>query len=199
MLSLKKRSDPYLHSLFKTALIADAEEVKRILARKVGGKLLEDYDLVKAYEEAPPLEGRVLKIISGKIGDVIWVIKRPDSGGAYSTRIILHEIKTGQYDIVEVVNRYSGREYIAKWRAQYRRPLTSNSPLFIWSWKRQQAKDDPVYGGPSTYVKNGLLLNSYFRAATVKELEERGALRQLPLGWLFPIVNRRLEELFEFS
>jgi hypothetical protein len=199
-MKLKKVGSPYLHALFKAVLQVDAEEVKEILAKRIGGKLLAKYHLIETFEEVYPITKRR----GAKVGDVIWFLRRPGAEDTepWNNRIIIHEIKTGRYNLGEVVNRYCGRRYTKK--ALYCHVLTTNSPLFVWSWTRQES-NTPVSSNMPMMIREDEKKLSFwfndssvikFRETTVKDLERRGALRQLPLDWLLPILERRLGEIF---
>ena len=162
-----KISNPYLHELFKSVLIYDAHDVKKLLAGKIGGKLLKKWELVRAYQEISPT--REKERYKGKI-DVLWVLKHPERE-ELGFRRILHEVKTGVYDVNDVVKKYKGLRYFeiegdagSFWSSAG----TTNTPIYIWSWKELH-----------------------------QDYPNNGSVKQMPLEWLLIILRHRLKDLIK--
>lgn len=185
MLSLQRLEHKYLHELFKAVLLYDAPKVKKILARKIEGsnKLMKEWELVKPYQEiAPTPEKEKYK----KNVDVMWILKHPEREER-GFRRILHEVKTGNFDIDDVVGSYKNLHYYAfgerkseSWDDEYSTAYagTTNTPIYIWGWKKYQRS-------PKNYK--------------IKKLKSRSAVRQLPLDWLLPILEERMGEIFKWT
>lgn len=180
-ISLKRIEHPYLHNLFRTALLYDARKIKQILGVKLGGKLLNDWELVRSYEEIlsyhPSPSFRDIKEKKVK-ADAVWMVKKRLDNGVLGHRLIIHEIKSGRCDLDEIVQRYSSCRFMPRVRYCFHRVLTTNAPLFVWCW--------PKYANIKTNKENQKLL-------------KRGALRICRLDWLLDVLYNRLEEVFKWN
>lgn len=182
MLSLQRLEHPYLHELFKAVLLYDAHDVKKILADKIKGKLMREWGLDRAYQEIAP--SREYERYNGNV-DVLWILQHPKHFGY---RIVAHEVKTGKYDINKIVLKYEKCHYSpAKHNAGCVRPTTTNTPLYVWGWKKYHNID---------LEKEKTLLTITDDSHTQKKIK-RGAVRLLPLDWLLPILEERMEEFLK--
>jgi hypothetical protein len=183
MLPLQRLEHPYLHELFKAVLLYDAPKVKKILAKKKGGKLLYEWELFKKYQEISPTpENERYK----KNVDVMWILKHPERE-ELGVRRILHEVKTSSYNIDDVVGSYKnlhfyafGEEKNGSWRDEYFTAYagTTNTPIYVWGWKKYNA-----------FKK--------YEHADVQKAIDRGEVRVLPLDWLLPILKERMSGIFK--
>jgi len=126
-MKLKKFSDPFLHSLFKAVLVYDAEEIKGLIKKRIGGKLMAEWELTGVYEEM--LSSRTYKMKQKKI-DVLWVLEHPTR--ELGERRVLHEVKTGMFDLVKTIKSYRSCYF---GHDLYSHAVTTNHPLYIWNWK----------------------------------------------------------------
>ena len=182
MLPLQRIEHPYLHELFKAVLLYDAPEVKKILAREIGGKLMREWKLDRAYQEIAPSPEH--ERYSGNI-DVLWILRHPKHFGY---RMIMHEVKTGKYNINEIVVKYEKCHYSpATHNAGSARPTTTNTPLYVWGWKKYHNSD---------LEKEETLLTIMDGFDTKKKIK-RGAVRLLPLDWLLSILEERMSEFLK--
>jgi len=172
-LGLKKLEHPYLHELFKSVLLYDAELVKKKLAVRIGGKLLEVWKLERAYQE---ILGRTEEGIKPK-ADIVWLLSHPGRE-ELGTRRIIHEVKTGRWDLEEQIEQYLGVKIVVRRTDRYYPWVaTTNTPLYIWSWKK--------YFPSASAMRNTRI--------------ERGAVRILPLDLLLPIMYQKLEDIFKWK
>lgn len=184
-------SDPYLHELFKSVLLYEPEAVKRILARRVGGKLLRNWRFERAYQERVGFLPKYLPAVKSTdrtvfrcilperaaSADVIWILNQDEGGFSLSRRIITHEVKTGKYDLKEVIKKYKKKEFkIEDWSFKVGYPA---APLYIWSWRKYI---------PSLELKRD---DDYSRCDY--EYLPKQSFRLLPLEWLVPILEKRME------
>lgn len=184
MLHLQLLEHPYLHELFKAVLLYDdAQKVKDMLAIEIGGKLMKEWELCRKYQEITPTpeKERYRKAV-----DVIWILKRPEDK-TVGLRRVIHEVKTGNCDVGDIVRSYKGLRFCAfengdgdSWKDECSHDYagTTNTPIFIWSWKKHQIL-------PEDYETKKLIM--------------RGAVRLLPLDWLLPILKEGMSEIFEWT
>ena len=130
VLSIKKISSPFLHDIFKTILVYDADNIKKELHKKLGGKLLsDDWKLIHSYPEPRPTRRR--KGVIKKPADAIWILKSRLYEKEDLTRFIIHEVKTGSFSTDELINIYSNLYFTDK---RMKAMCCSGTPLFIWAW-----------------------------------------------------------------
>ena len=163
-------SHPYLHELFKACLLYDAGEVIRKLHFHFPSWKLARYWAVKSSHQ----EFRILRSPwvaddepKARKGDVLWILRKRKHRRSYETSI-LHEIKTGDFDVNEVFYKYR----------DYRTPFGNVGGityLWIWGWDE--------------------ILNTQQPDKIVKHKIRYGRVRLLPLEIIFPIVKRRMEEI----
>lgn len=182
---LKQQGHKYLHELFKAVLLYDALDVKKILAREIGGKLMREWKLERAYQEISPTPER--ERYSGNI-DILWVLEKEKKG----KRFVLHEVKTGSYDVVEVIKKYRKSHYSATVEGGGISPTQTNAPLYIWAWKKHHKSID-IPPEKVTLRVGKYQLNKDFEVA---KLIKRGAVRLLPLEWLCPILEEKINEFY---
>ena len=183
MLPLQRLEHPYLHELFKAVLLYDAPKVKKILAGKIGGKLVNEWELDRAYQEIAP--SREYERYNGN-ADVLWILRKPKPVCGY--RMIVHEVKTGEYDINEIVVKYGKCHYSpAMHNAGCVRPTTTNTPLYVWGWKKYHNSD----------LEKEKTLSTIMDDFNTKKKIKRGAVRLLPLDWLLPILEERMSEFLK--
>ena len=164
-------ASPYLHMLFKAVLIYEAESIKKILKLKIGGKLLTDWELADTIEERVGGKAWKEQEISPRQADVIWILqhpKREDLG----TRIIVHEIKTGSFSILEEFTRYRSSRYKCRNDTRYTRAGTTNSPIFLWVWQKNFEE--------------------------LPKEAKQGSFKQLQLEWLLPILKFKIKAIRDF-
>ena len=181
MIRLRRFEHSYLHELFKAVLLYNAPEVKKILAREIGGKLMKEWELYKPYQEITPTPEKERYI---KAVDVIWLLKHPERE-ELGLRRIIHEVKTGNCDVDDIVHIYKNLHFCAfkegngdSWKDECSHDSagTTNTPIYIWAWR-----------------KNRILAEDY----ETKKLIKRGAVRLLPLDLLIPILEEGMSEVFE--
>lgn len=166
MWEIKKVGNPYLHNLFKAVLIYDADKVKRLLEKKVGGKLLTDWKLVWCREES---EGQSYSDQHLKFVDVMWELEHKDRELGY--RMIKHEIKTGKnIDAEEIMKGYKDCRFQSGYR--WSPGVNTNFPLYLWIWR------DAVL----------------VKGKTSEEEERKGTFRIVHLDWIVPILEDKLKE-----
>lgn len=192
MLHLQRLEHSYLHELFKAVLLYDdAQKVQKILARKIGGKLMKEWKIDRTYQELAP--AREWEKYKGNV-DVLWTLTHPNTD-ICGRRIVAHEIKTGHYVVETIIKKYRNLHYSSGGHnAGDVRPTTTNTPLFIWGWVKyhKNASDEE-----KTRPK---VLNEWFGDdPRNEELIRRGAVRLLPLDWLLPILEERMSEIFEWT
>ena len=180
-MKLKRLEHSYLHELFKAVLLYDAPKVKKILAREVGGKLMNEWVLVKPYQEITPTPE---KERYRKAADIVWILKHPAREDLGRRRVI-HEVKTGKCYVSDIVSVYKNLHFYAfkqgkrdSWQDEYFHSYagTTNTPIYIWAWKKNRIlPEDPE----------------------TKKLIKRGAVRLLPLDWLLPVLEEGMEEFLE--
>ena len=180
-LHFKQLEHPYLHELFKAVLLYDAPKVKRILAREIGGKLMKEWELVKPYQEITPTPE---KERYRKAADIIWILKRPERE-ELGLRRIIHEVKTGNCDVDNIVHSYKNLHFCTfkegkrdSWQDECFHDYagTTNTPIYIWAWRKNWIlPEDPE----------------------TKKLRKRGAVRLLPLDWLLPALEEGMSVVFE--
>lgn len=201
MLRLKQLEDRYLHELFKAVLLYNAPEVKKILAMKIGGKLMKEWKLEdRTHQEISPTSK--WERYNGNI-DVIWYLSKIKfyEKERICQRVILHEVKTGKYDIVGVIKKYRRSHYSPMGNfEQGFRATTRDAPLYIWAWKKYQFLNKQR----SKTIKPPEGLVKWFdpdsdNDVIVDMLIKRGGVRLLPLDWLLPILEERMSEVFEWE
>ena len=166
-------SHPYLHELFKACLLYDAEEVVRKLRPYYPSwKLLRYWSIKSAHQEFRVLRNPWAEVSDNepeaRKGDVVWVLRKRKHGRLYVTAI-LHEIKTGDFDINGIFCKYRN----------YRTPFGNvggTTYLWIWGWEE---------------VLNTQRLDEEVR----RRMQYRKSVRLLPLDIIFPIVKKRVREL----
>ena len=103
-------------------------------------------------------------------GDVVWVItKRDKKFGKLCKDAILHEVKTGHFDINEIFHKYQN----------YHTPYGSvagHTYLWIWGWREKLIEQLP-----DREVR--------------RKMRYGGYIRLLPLEIIFPLVKRKISEL----
>lgn len=182
---LKQQGHRYLHELFKAVLLYDAPEVKEILGREIGGKLMREWKLERAYQEISP--AYEWERYNGNI-DVLWVLE----GGKMGKRFVLHEVKTGNYDVIEVIKKYRKSHYSASANGGGISPTQTNAPLYIWAWKKHHESID-IPPERVTFRVGKYQRNKDFEPT---KLIKRGAVRLLPLEWLCQISEEKIKEFY---
>ena len=103
-------------------------------------------------------------------GDVVWVATRRDKKYGRSLEVaILHEVKTGNFDVNEIFRKYQN----------YRTPFGSVcglTYLWVWGWDEVLSAQQP-----SEKVTN--------------KIRYGGFIRLLPLDIIFPIVKKQIKEI----
>lgn len=184
-MKLKRLEHSYLHELFKAVLLYDAPVIKEILAGEIGGKLMREWELERAYQEISPT--REWERYSGNI-DVLWVLE----GGRKGKRFVLHEVKTGNYDVIKVIKKYRKNHYSTSIEGGGISPTQTNAPLYIWAWKEHHESID-ILPEWVTFRIGKYQHNKDFEPA---KLVKRGAVRLLPLEWLCPILEEKIKEFY---
>ena len=201
-LHLKRLEHPYLHELFKAVILYDAPKVKKILAREIGGKLMKEWELDKAYQEIAPASK--WEKYNGNI-DILWSLLKTKfyEKERIDKRVILHEIKTGAYDVVEVIMKYRKSHYspTGDYKGQGFRATTRDAPLYIWAWKKyHDSAEIPLETTKlhiGEYIDDENILHSFDKDFNAEILIKRGGVRRLPLDWLLPILEERMSEFLE--
>jgi len=101
-------SHPYLHELFKACLLYDAEEVARMLCSYYPSwKLVNEWNIISVQQEFiahkafPEEDGPKFRK-----GDVVWLLAKVNVQGYLQKVAILHEVKTGNFDINQIFQKY---------------------------------------------------------------------------------------------
>ncbi|MHC1635480.1 MAG: hypothetical protein ACXQTS_02500 [Candidatus Methanospirareceae archaeon] len=159
-------SSPYLHELFKACLCYDGEEVRRCLRERYDWKLLSEWGLEGAYLEVP---FRRFRRGDMRQADVIWLLRRVNRDGYLLRAVVVHEIKTGNFEVNDVCGRYEGRYAVSK---------SKRGTRFLWIWGWEE-------------VIEGQQLDERFAS----RVRYGGYIKLVPLDIIFPIVKRRLREI----
>lgn len=157
------RGSPYLHDFFTSILHYDHKAVLGALRKSYPNwKLVKDYQITYSREEPP--------VRRGLFGDVVWQMVKTKHGRMYP-KTVIHEVKTGNYSLEEVWQKYRGSSVRIRGEDHY-----VNS-IFVWAWEEihrknlEDASDD--------------LLRQI----------RKGVLRMVPLEILLPIAITRIKEL----
>ena len=188
-MKLKRLEHSYLHELFKAVVLYDAGEVKTILSKEIGGRLLKEWVLDRVYQEIAPAKS--WERYNGNC-DVLWVLKYPDRE-EIGHRIIIHEVKTGHYDVAGVIAKYRRSTFSpGGYAAGNARPTSTNTPLYIWAWQKYHASNNT----PIERVTLRIGKYQYNKDFDVQKIIARGGVRLLPLDWLLPILEREMEKIY---
>lgn len=214
MFRLRRLEHAYLHELFKAVLLYDAPKVKKALARKIGGKLMNEWILVKPYQEITPTPERERY---RKAADIIWTLKHP-AREELGRRRVIHEVKTGNCYVSDIVHSYknlhfcTSKEGKTEERKHYFGKMIAEEEKNPTLYKREQSKTNERdawqdecshdYAGTTntpiyiwSWKKNRVLPEDY----ETKKLIKRGAVRLLPLDWLLPILEEGMSVIFEWT
>jgi len=168
-------SHPYLHELFKACLLYDAKEVsKKLQLYYPSWKLVREWNIKSTHQEFRVLRKPWIETLDNepdaRKGDVVWVATRRDKKYGRSLEVaILHEVKTGNFDVNEIFRKYQN----------YRTPFGSVcglTYLWVWGWDEVLSAQQP-----SEKVTN--------------KIRYGGFIRLLPLDIIFPIVKKRIKEI----
>ena len=169
------------HEIIKAVLIYEAETVQEILSRKYPRwKIISTkrYRIIATRPELP-LKKTSFEFLYKKKGfvypDVVWVLK---SHIHEITQYVVHEVKVGRYDILEVWRKYEG--FYVRW-GKHRSDTTITThitPLFLWAWKREHERNLRMV------KERGLKIESL----------RRGGIRLIPIELILPLVKERLLE-----
>jgi len=192
MIRLRRLEHSYLHELFKAVILYDAPEVKKMLAKRIGGKLMKEWTLIISYQEISPKTEE--ERYNGN-ADVLWILRAPKSVSPDDSgrRPIVHEVKTGKYDIAETIIKYRKTHYEG---GRYRTTLPDH-PLYLWGWKKYSDKKN-IRGGEISFSTKSGSGRWYEHTFDVEKTIKRGGVRLLPLDWLLPILEERMSEVFEW-
>ena len=169
-IKLKKYSHPFVHDLIKSILQWKPQEVIQLIKEKYPyQKTWKEWNLERSYEELRNNDNESFANI-----DVAWRMSKINRVGDKLYRIILHEIKTGDYDILSIVNKYKGKRYGYSWRA-----VNTNSLLFVWGWSFDN-------------FENRKKLKEYIS----QKIIPKGSVFICDIGTLLPLLYKSLDEIF---
>ena len=152
--------------MFKACLLYDADKVLlRLKNVYKNWKLVQDWKIVRVHQEYR-LYSRKTK--ERKKADVVWEMALAKAELSHRIHIV-HEVKTGHFDINEVFYDY------ADFRT-YKSDVAGGAYLWVWGWEKVIKKQTP-----SKSVEN--------------RIRYGGRIRLVPLDLIFPIVKVRLEEI----
>jgi len=165
------RGFPHLHDFFCSILDYDAERVHSLLKKQkefARSKLIQRYHIVYKRKELPVYHWKDEKRRYPTFADVVWILRRNDNR---TTAAIIHEVKTGAYDIEEVFRKYNDR--VA--RTSRYHPLRHD--IMIWAWLEQHKKN--------------------LKRASEDTLRaiRNGKIRLVPLELLIPLATERINQM----
>jgi len=159
---------PILHDHFRSIIHHRHDEVKHLLAENnKHSKLLNEWVISRSYQEEPPSREKERYKKNTKVADVVWVLKHP-MRYELGVRRIIHEVKTGVFDLNETIERYRGKHYYEDEIGGFSAACSTNCPLYIWN----NIETD------TTLTDND------------KDLIRRGAVKLIPLELLGPLLVR---------
>ncbi|MCS3924104.1 hypothetical protein [Methanosalsum natronophilum] len=181
-------SDPYLHELFKAAILYDCHKVFGEFLVAYPTTALKKYTIVESRQEYDLKShiGRALyfakrnnDFINHKICDVVWVLEKKsfDSENTIQPPIqkrIIHEVKTGKANVFEIYKQYKGLKYGLS------NTITGMDPLWIWGWRTKLDFTIPVNELDTDLAKS-------FESA-----KKQKRLRILNLNLIKPLLDEKL-------
>lgn len=161
------KGHPYLHDFFKSFINYDAESVLEILKK--------NYPELDLWEDNPEISYvREEPLVSGnKYADVAWIIEGQEIIKEQETtsKVIIHEIKTGNYSIQEIWDKYHNKEVFLNGE---KLPIDY---IFVWAWEEKHRT------------------NLLEEKGTILDHLELGHFILLPLELLLPFTIPKLKEM----
>ncbi|RLE49107.1 MAG: hypothetical protein DRJ18_00255 [Candidatus Methanomethylicota archaeon] len=151
-------SDGFFHEAVKACLVYDVDKIIKVLKERYRWRVIRKYRLIDArYEWSCFRDGQIVKL-----ADAIWKF---ENGFIY-----VHEVKTGRFNLTEVVKEYISTRCMGK-------RVCGMARLCIWAWEEcfnQVVTDFDVW----LKIKYGLV-------------------SLLPIELIFPIVKDRVGKLYK--
>jgi hypothetical protein len=149
-----------MHDIFKAIIRYYPDEVFALVKDKFNSKVFETRHIVSAKDEVMlfdkydfvdwnefaalssrpnnsgwyELRNRIdNKLRHAKYADCSWSLASPEDPQTYHFTII-HEIKTGKFDINEVIDKYNNLYVYSYRRTGGRSHVTEGAPLWVWAW-----------------------------------------------------------------
>ena len=183
------KGNPYLHEIFKAIIRYEYDKVWNLLAKKFEWNLLKNYEIEMSKDEIPlyygetkvvPNEGEYVAIHDDpcSYADVTWFVRHRTKG---YTSIIFHEVKTGKYNVSEVVGKYFCNKTLHMSNEHAFGPRF----LFIWAWQENHM------------INIKRLSQGYDGYISVKSRVKSGHVRFVPLELIAPMAKRVIKDLYE--
>jgi hypothetical protein len=150
-------SNPLMHDIMKSILKNNANGCFNILREYYGpayvarSKLFGlDRKIIKSRDEVPLIPTKWSGLPEDAVSyiDVIWELN--------SSHHIFHEIKSGNFDINDIYEKYRKRELTRKWE-NHKPIMLADKPLFIWGWKQFIENQNPRSPDLEMRIKYGHL------------------------------------------
>lgn len=132
------RAHPFLHEMFKAEILYNYGRTFQTFINKNPKSKLQEWNILESRQEIIISNGVKRYIPNGykqKIGDVMWILERKDNHGKSLTKRIIHEIKTGDCDILSIFSEYKGLMSNIKNDSNNR--VAGEDYLWIWGWSNK--------------------------------------------------------------
>jgi len=171
-----KKSHPFLHELFKACIHYKAKEVIETLKAYYRWKIFHEWEFVESRQEVRHLKiiraGFKMKYKLGTQADVIWKMRRVNRVGSTIYMLVIHEIKTGRFDINEIWEKYreiQGSRILLK--REDKKGVANR--VLVWGWK-----DEILRQKINPKLENSIMIKmiplEYILSIMLKELAEIG-------------------------
>lgn len=182
-------SDPVLHDFIVSILHHHHRDVYPIMGKipdlnnsklfrsneYIIDKSLQEYIISHKEKVWDKEKNRYVSQISPSVkADAIWIFKSTKyENNIIFNDVVVHEVKTGNYVLNDVFEKYFGTFHKATIDQRW-----SSIRLYIWAWKK--------------YIDNQLSYDFYNKEHRITIERKKGALKELPLEHLFPIIKQNL-------
>ena len=172
-----RKEHPYLHDLFRAILIYDKDKViEKLRELRPYWRLLKptnEFWQFSASKSEHYLKEAKYGMGGGGFVDATWEFRTKTK--LNRTCYFVHEIKTGRYTLEEIVKKYEGTTIKGT-----RVGTMAHNPIIIWGWE-----------------KYNILAKAECKNDIIKHHLRIGAIKQLDLEILRPLLSARIREFWE--
>ena len=183
-------STPLLHDFIVSIIHHSAKEVfplMRNIPQLNNSKLYKDYCLEKSLQEwiinqkksiyDPSVRKYTSTITNSTKADAIWLFRSTKyENNILFKDVVVHEVKTGHYDLKKVFDHYLSTYHKATIDGEY-----VSIRLYIWAWKY--------------HIEQQLPIDIIDDTGRMKIEFKKGSLKQIELEYLLPLIKENLFKL----